>query len=166
MTETAPQTADHVAPHEQIELLSFTVGGQDFAIDIMLVREIRNWSAPTPLPKTPDFVRGVINLRGTVLPILNLAKRLGLEETRDETRSVFVVLDEGGRTFGITVDTVSDILTVPRSALQEPPSVMGGIETSCVESLILDEERMIRVLAGERIAPRIERAAEGASDAA
>ena len=139
---------------DQVELLSFTVAGQDYAIDIMLVREIRNWTEPTPLPKTADYIRGVINLRGTVLPILDLAKRLDLPPNDKDARAVFVVIHEGGRIFGITVDAVSDILTIPRSTLQEPPSLGVGDEESCVGGLILTEDRMIRVLAAEKIAPQ------------
>ncbi|MEL6913084.1 MAG: chemotaxis protein CheW [Pseudomonadota bacterium] len=140
---------------DQIELLTFAVGEQDYAIDIMCVREIRNWTEPTPLPKTPDFVRGVINLRGTVLPILDLAKRLELDAGAPDERSVFVVIHAEGRVFGVTVDGVSDILTVPRSMLQDPPALDDGTEPGCVSALILEEERMIRVLAASRIAPHV-----------
>ncbi|MEM6276515.1 MAG: chemotaxis protein CheW [Pseudomonadota bacterium] len=135
-----------------LELLSFTLAGQDYAVDIMLVREIRNWSKPTPLPKTPDYVRGVINLRGTVLPILDLARRLELEGETNQDRAVYIVLNDGGRLFGITVDAVSDILTIPVEALQEPPAVGASTRDNCVKGLILDDERLIRVLATERLA--------------
>ncbi|MEM1374455.1 MAG: chemotaxis protein CheW [Pseudomonadota bacterium] len=148
------ETQTHIdASSASLELLSFTLAGQDYAVDIMLVREIRNWSKPTPLPKTPDYVRGVINLRGTVLPILDLARRLELEGETNDARSVYIVLNEGGRLFGITVDAVSDILTIPVGALQEPPSVGGSLQDNCVKGLILDDERLIRVLATDRLAP-------------
>ncbi|MEM9349013.1 MAG: chemotaxis protein CheW [Pseudomonadota bacterium] len=138
----------------QVELLTFSIGAQDYAIDIMLVREIRNWSKPTPLPKTASYVRGVINLRGTVLPILDLAARLELDGERAHERAVFVVIKEEERLFGITVDSVSDILTVSTEAIQEPPQVGDTFDESCVRGLILEEDRMIRVLAAERLAPR------------
>lgn len=141
------------ATETMLELLSFSLAGQDYAVDIMLVREIRNWSEPTPLPKTPDFVRGVINLRGTVLPILDLAKRLELEGDTAAERAVYIVLNEGGRLFGITVDAVSDILTVPSSTLQDPPAMASGVQDSCVKGLILEEDRLIRVLATDKLAP-------------
>ncbi|MEM1150823.1 MAG: chemotaxis protein CheW [Pseudomonadota bacterium] len=138
----------------QIELLTFSIGGQDYAVDIMLVREIRNWSKPTPLPKTPSYVRGVINLRGTVLPILDLAARLELTSEAADDRTVFVVINDGERLFGVAVDGVSDILTVGREALQEPPTLGETLGESCVSGLILEEDRMIRVLAADRLAPR------------
>ncbi|MEM1232617.1 MAG: chemotaxis protein CheW [Pseudomonadota bacterium] len=149
MQETQTQ-AD--ASSAMLELLSFTLAGQDYAVDIMLVREIRNWSKPTPLPKTPDYVRGVINLRGTVLPILDLARRLELDGEASQERAVYIVLNDGGRLFGITVDAVSDILTIPLDALQDPPAVGGSTRDNCVKGLILDDERLIRVLATERLA--------------
>lgn len=149
-----------------LELLSFSLAGQDYAVDIMLVREIRNWSEPTPLPKTPDYVRGVINLRGTVLPILDLARRLELDGDTASDRSVYIVLNEGGRLFGITVDAVSDIVTVPSSTLQEPPAMGGSMQDSCVKGLILEEDRLIRVLATEKLAPGSESVAHGTVDGA
>lgn len=151
MTDTPPRPDPS---GEMLELLSFTLAGQDYAVDIMLVREIRNWSQPTPLPKTPSYVRGVINLRGTVLPILDLARRLELEGETAQDRAVYIVLNDAGRLFGITVDAVSDILTIPVEALQDPPSMGGSTRDSCVKGLILDEDRLIRVLATDRLAPR------------
>ncbi|MEM1237823.1 MAG: chemotaxis protein CheW [Pseudomonadota bacterium] len=158
MTDTENALAEHAsedeaAPTDQVELLSFSVAGQDYAIDIMRVREIRNWSKPTPLPRTPDYVRGVINLRGTVLPILDLANRLGLEDDGEKERTVFVVIKDGARLFGVTVDGVSDILTVSKEALLDPPALADGGVESCVSSLILEEDRMIRVLAVDTLAP-------------
>jgi len=163
--EGVVDTPEDAKPTGQMELLSFTVGGQDYAIDIMLVREIRNWSRPTPLPKTADYVRGVINLRGTVLPILDLAKRLELAEGLSEERSVYVVINEGSCLFGITVDSVSDILTVSRESVQEPPNFGEGTEDSCVEGLLLDDERLIRILAADRLAPRETEASRDAAAA-
>ncbi|MEM1100368.1 MAG: chemotaxis protein CheW [Pseudomonadota bacterium] len=146
---------DDTSRADQVELLSFAIAGQDYAIDIMRVREIRNWTAPTPLPRTPDYVRGVINLRGTVLPILDLATRLDLESRAHDERSVFVVIHCDKRVFGVTVDGVSDILTVPRSMLQEPPAIEEPTDPGCVSALILEEDRMIRVLDASRIAPAL-----------
>lgn len=156
---SAPENCEATLPEsasseEKIELLTFVLADQDFAIDIMLVREIRNWSVPTPLPKTPDYVHGVINLRGMVLPILDLAKRLELSGTRDTSRPVFVVVNEGNRVFGISVDAVSDILTIPRTSLQETPTTADAASDSCVSGLILEDERVIRMLSIENLAPR------------
>lgn len=138
---------------DQIELLTFSIGEQDYALDIMLVREIRNWSKPTPLPKAASYVRGVINLRGTVLPILDLAERLELESENRNERAVFVVIKAEERLFGIVVDSVSGILTVGATAIQEPPHMGEDDSDSCVRGLILEEHRLIRVLSVDRLAP-------------
>ncbi|MEL6700478.1 MAG: chemotaxis protein CheW [Pseudomonadota bacterium] len=128
-----------------IELLALTLGGQDYAVDIMSVREIRSHTDPTPLPHAPDYICGVINLRGTVLPVVDLSRRLGLGTGSGSERSVTVVLQHDGRTFGIVVDAVSDILARPASALQAPPD-FTNIGDSCIAALIVEDTRMFRVL--------------------
>jgi len=129
-----------------IELLTFQVGGQEYAIDIMSVREIRGWSNATPLPHAPDFVRGVINLRGTVLTIVDLADRLGMGKTEVSERNVIIVVQAEKETVGLLVDAVSDILAIQKSELQAPPEMSADDEHSYVSSLIIAEERMIRIL--------------------
>lgn len=128
------------------EVLSFRVGGSEFSVDITSVREIRSWSETTSLPHAPDFVAGVINLRGTVLPVIDLALRLGLERSRPGDRNVIIVVDVGGRVFGLRVDAVSDILTVGRSALQPPPAFGGDGAARFIAALTILDDRMVRVL--------------------
>ena len=136
-----------------IELLTFQVGGQEYAIDIMSVREIRGWSNATPLPHAPDFVRGVINLRGTVLTIVDLADRLGMGKTEASERNVIIVVQAEKETVGLLVDAVSDILTISKSELQAPPEMSAENDHSYVSSLIIIEERMIRILSLSAVLP-------------
>src|SRR5581483_5190918 len=96
-----------------IELMAFRIGAQEFCIDIVSVREIRGWTPATPLPHSPQFVRGVINLRGAVLPIVDLAARLGLGSVDPSSRHVIIVAQVGRQIVGLLVDAVSEILTVP-----------------------------------------------------
>lgn len=109
----------------EVELLSFRLGEQEYSLDIMSVREIRGWTRATPLPHAPSYMRGVINLRGTVLPVLDLSARLGMEPVRGDGRNVVIVVQSGaqstGQSVGLLVDAVSDILAIPRSAMQPPP---------------------------------------------
>ena len=93
----------------------------------MSVREIRGWTAATPLPRTPDFVRGVINLRGAVLPIIDLSARLGLGFTEPEARHVIIVCRINNQMVGLLVDAVSDILTVTDDLIQPTPDVGCGV---------------------------------------
>ena len=129
-----------------IELFSFVVGGQDYCVDIMSVREIRSGARATPLPHAPAYLLGVINLRGTVLPIVDLSTRLGLATGANSTRNVVIVVAIGARTIGLMVDAVSDILAIQEHDLQLPPDLPADNERSFVSALTIVDDRMIRVL--------------------
>jgi purine-binding chemotaxis protein CheW len=144
------------ATGEQIELISFHIGEQEFCVDIMSVREIRGWAPATPLPQTPAYMRGVINLRGAVLPIMDLAQRLGLPATEPSARSVIIVIKEGERLIGLLVDAVSDILTINPAMIQPTPDVACDRVRSFVRGLISIEGRMISQVALERVLPEQE----------
>ena len=138
---------------EETELLSFLVAGQDYSVDIMSVREIRSGASATSLPHSPSYVRGVINLRGTVLPIIDLAKRLGMESGLDESRNVIIVVAVRDRTFGLMVDAVSDILSIPEQEMQSPPEMRADVERNFVSALTIVKGRMIRVLDLDAVMP-------------
>ena len=142
-----------------LELLSFYVGDHEYSVDIMSVREIRGWTKTTSLPHSPDFVRGVINLRGTVLPVVDLALRLGLEAQDPHERNVIVVVDLDNRTLGLRVDAVSDILSIPASALQPPPQISAETASTYLRALTIVDERMVRVLDLEAVMPTHDEAA-------
>lgn len=142
--------------HDQVEMISFRIGEQEFCVDIMSVREIRGWAPATPLPQTPPYMRGVINLRGAVLPILDLAVRLELPGTEPSARSVIIVINADGRLVGLLVDAVSDILTVSRAAIQPTPDVACDRVRSFVRGLMSIDGRMISQIAIDRIMPDIE----------
>jgi purine-binding chemotaxis protein CheW len=144
------QTQDASA-QKLLELIAFRIGEQEFCVDIMTVREIRGWTPATPLPMTPAHVRGVINLRGTVLPIIDLAARLGLPPVQAEARSVIIVVNSGARLVGLLVDAVSDILTTPEAAVQPTPDMACDGVRSFVRGLISVEARLISQIALERV---------------
>lgn len=131
---------------ERIELLSFVVGSHEYSVDIMMVREIRGWTETTSLPHAPPYVRGVINLRGTVLPVIDLALRLGLDVEEPSERNVVIVVDVADSPVGLRVDAVSDILTVARKDLIPPPDFSDNISGSFLSAVTLVNENMIRVL--------------------
>lgn len=136
-----------------IELLSFRVGGQDYSVDIMSVREIRGSAKATSLPHAPPFIKGVINLRGTVLPIIDLAARLDLNSGEDTARNVIIVVDLGGRTAGLMVDAVSDILAIPSDDMQPPPDLAADDARTFVSALTIVDGRMIRILDLDAVMP-------------
>jgi len=140
----------------QRELITFRVGEQFFCVDIMAVREIRGWSAPTPLPQSPSFVTGVINLRGQVLPIVDMAARLGLAPAEATARHVIIVVAIAGRLVGVLVDAVCDIVTVAPEALQPPPDLTGEAAGAFVTGLLADEDRLISLVALDNLIPPIE----------
>ena len=142
-----------------LELLSFRIADQEYSVDIMSVREIRSWTRATSLPHAPDYVRGVINLRGSVLPVVDLALRLGIDAGEPHERSVIIVVDMEGRTVGLRVDAVSDILSVPATELQTPPELLSDQSEGFIRALTIVEGRMIRVLDVRRVMPAVEDAA-------
>jgi len=130
----------------EVELLSFRLAEEEYSVDIMSVREIRGWTRATPLPHAPAHVRGVINLRGTVLPVVDLSVRLGMEPVQGDARNVIIVVQVGSQTAGLLVNAVSDILALPRSELQTPPELAADSAHNFIEALTIVEGRMIRVL--------------------
>ncbi|MBZ4022428.1 chemotaxis protein CheW [Rhodobacter sp. TJ_12] len=130
----------------ELELLSFRLADEEYSVDIMSVREIRGWTRATPLPHAPHHVRGVINLRGTVLPVVDLSVRLGMEPVEGDARNVIIVVQMGNQTAGLLVNAVSDILALPRTELQPPPELAADAAHSFIQALTIVDGRMIRVL--------------------
>lgn len=141
------------------ELISFRIDVQEFCVDIMVIREIRGWTPATALPRTPAFMRGVINLRGAVLPIVDLAARLGFPSTEASARHVIIVAQIGTQLVGLLVDAVSDILTVDDDAIQPPPEVASDMVRDFVEGLLAIDGRMLSLISLDHLLPRAEREA-------
>lgn len=135
------------------ELISFRIGEQEFCVDIMAVREIRGWTPTTPLPQAPGFVCGVINLRGAVLPIIDLANRLGLGVTEPSARNVIIVVRIGGRMVGLLVDAVSEILSITTDAIQPTPDVNCDSVRMFVKGVLAVEKRMISWIVLDEVLP-------------
>lgn len=129
-----------------IELLTFRIADQDYALDIMSVREIRGWTHATSLPHAPHYMKGVINLRGTVLPVMDLSARLGLPAREQGERNVIIVIKIDEKMTGLLVDAVSDIVTLAPDDLQPPPELSSDGSQAVVSALTLIDDRMIRVL--------------------
>src|SRR5450432_2530183 len=152
MTET---TAIHTL--KGIELIAFRIGAQEFCVDIVSVREIRGWTPATALPHSPAFVRGVINLRGAVLPIVDLAARLGLPAIEANSRNVVIVAQIGRQIVGLLVDAVSEILTVADEAIQPTPDVASEMAKTFVRGVLAMQGRMISLIALDDLLPKSQR---------
>lgn len=135
------------------ELISFRIGAQEFCVDIMEVREIRGWTPATALPQAPPFVRGVINLRGAVLPIVDLGARLGLGAADPTARHVIIVAQVQNQIVGLLVDAVSDILTVTDDMIQPTPDVASEMVRTFVRGLLAIDGRMVSFISLDRVLP-------------
>jgi purine-binding chemotaxis protein CheW len=139
------------ANESDCELVAFNVTGQTFAIPVGTVREIRGWSVATPLPHAPTYVLGLVNLRGTMLPILDLAGRLGFTPSVPTDRHAIVVIQVGEQIVGLLVDAVSELITVPCSSIQPPPSIGDFGFKRLVRGVLPHQERMITLLIPESL---------------
>ncbi len=111
--------------HAGVQYLTFALRGEQYGIAILGVQEIKGSAATTPIPHTPPYVRGVMNLRGTVIPVVDLRVRFGLPALDDERFAVIIVVAVERRLVGLLVDAVSDVLDIPDSAVQPPPEFGG-----------------------------------------
>jgi len=142
-----------------LELISFEIGGQAFCIDIGAVREIRGWTPTTPMPHTPEYILGVINLRGAVMPVLDLMNRLGLGKAQTSSRSVIVVVQHGTRLAGLLVDAVQETFQVEASLLQPPPTLDYTSSEMFVDAIIPLESGMLSRLVVGSLLPAEDQAA-------
>ncbi len=129
-----------------MDIIAFSLRGQEFCVETTKVREIRGWVACTHIPHAPQDVLGVINLRGEVVPIIDLAGRLGMGMTQGTERSAIVVAEVGSEVFGLLVDSVSDILTIDTSAVQPVPEVVTRVELKYAAGMLTLDQGMICLL--------------------
>src|SRR5580692_6196854 len=147
--------ADKSAAETSEQYLTFMLAGEEYGVDILRVQEIKGWDKVTRIPHTPDYVLGVINLRGAVVPILDLRRRFGLETiVFGPTTVVIVVRVMSGlteRTVGMVVDAVSEVYNVDAADTKPPPDVCGSVDTVFVKALATVEEKMLILLDIDRL---------------
>lgn len=136
------------------EVVAFRVADQDFCFDIMSVREIRGWTKTTVLPHAQSFVMGVINLRGSVVPVVDLSDRLGLGPTQACDRHVIIITVVEGQTVGLLADVVSDILAVSDEDMHTVPDMISDQVKAFISGVVLVDDRMIRRLDLTSVVPR------------
>src|SRR3981189_2432763 len=112
-----------------MEFLSFQLGGEDYGIDILAVQELRPYVKPTHIPTSADFIRGVVNLRGAIVPIVDLRMKFGMADPRHDASTVVIILNFGKRTLGIVVDSVSDVLDLEPKDIHPPPEFHSTFES-------------------------------------
>jgi purine-binding chemotaxis protein CheW len=135
------------------EIIAFRVGKQEFSINVTSVREIRGWTSATILPKAPRYIRGVINLRGAVLPIVDFAVRLGLPTAEPTARNVIIVVQIEQKQIGLLVDAVSDIITLDHNNIQPTPDVSSEAVSTFLRGLLPVDGRMISLVSLDNVLP-------------
>ena len=128
------------------QFITFTIGDEEYGVDIMAVREIKGWIDTTILPNTPKYMRGVLNLRGVIVPIFDLRCRFGLGLTDATTLHVVVIIAISDRMIGILVDAVSDILSVSTADIRNVPKMDLQIDDQFLSGLVTVDERMVALL--------------------
>lgn len=128
------------------QLVTFNLGKEEFAVPILQIQEINRLVEITRVPKSPDFVEGVINLRGKVIPIIDLRKRFSLPQSDLGKYARIVVVNMDGRMVGLIVDSVSEVLRLPNDAIEPPPPVVAGIGSEYIKGLGKLEGRLLILL--------------------
>jgi purine-binding chemotaxis protein CheW len=124
-----------VSSNEVLQLVSFYLGNEEFAVDILNVQEINRMVEITRVPRAPHFVEGVINLRGKIIPIIDLRKRLNLPEKDHDQQTRIMVVDVDNRTIGLVVDAVSEVLRLPIDTIEPPPPILAGVDTEYIKGV-------------------------------
>jgi purine-binding chemotaxis protein CheW len=128
------------------EYLTFRLGDEEYGIDILKVQEIRGYENPTRIANAPHFLKGVVNLRGTIVPIVDLRLRFGCSAAEYNSFTVSIVLHIGQRTIGVVVDSVSDVMEIPVDCVRPAPEMASAIEATYIRGLAQVGERMVILL--------------------
>lgn len=148
-----------VSSNDILQLVSFKIGDEEFGVDILAVQEIIRMHEITCVPNAPHFVEGVINLRGKVIPVIDLRKRLGLPERDYDKSTRIVVVEINGKIIGFIVDSVSEVMRIPRSITEAPPKMIGGVESEYITSVGKLDNRLLILLDLTKILSAQERTA-------
>jgi len=143
-----------VMPDEDLvasEYLTFTLGSEEYAIDILKVQEIRGYEQPTLIANAPAFIKGVINLRGIIVPVVDLRIKFNLGKIEYTPFTVVIILNIVGRVIGVVVDSVSDVISLTRSQVRPAPDFSGSFDTKYILGLATQEARMMIVTDIERL---------------
>ena len=133
------------------QFLAFRLGDEEYGLEILRVQEIKGYSKITPLPNTPPEIKGVMNLRGAVVPIIDLRARLGLVEAEYTVFTVIIVVTVGTKVVGLVVDAVSDVLDVDSKVVSPPPDLGAGVDVSFLTGIARTGERLVSLLNVDRL---------------
>ena len=140
---------------DQTQFLSFTLGNEDYGVNILRVQEIRGWEKVRKIPNTPDYIKGVLNLRNTVVPIIDLRIRFGLDTVEYKPTTVIIVLsvekNDGSHVMGVVVDAVSDVLNIDPDNIKDAPNFGAKINTKYMNGMVMVDDRMVILLNSDKL---------------
>ncbi|MDH5570271.1 MAG: chemotaxis protein CheW [Gammaproteobacteria bacterium] len=140
---------------DQTQFLSFTLGDEDYGVNILRVQEIRGWEEVREIPNTPDYIKGVLNLRNTVVPIVDLRIRFSLESCEYKATTVIIVLsvekNDGAHVMGVVVDAVSDVLNIEPDKIKTAPNFGAKINTKYMNGMVMVNDRMVILLDADKL---------------
>jgi len=152
MNQTTVVAADPASsPAQTSQYLTFVLGAEQYGVEILKVQEIKGYSAITPIPNTPSHIKGVINLRGTVVPVVDLRAKFSLESAEYNKFTVIIVVTVGEKVIGMLVDAVSDVLDIPASEFRAAPDLGNREDTRFISGMASLGERMTVLLDIDRL---------------
>ncbi len=131
---------------DDLQIVTFRVGEEEFSVSILKVQEIIRMSEITKVPRSPEFVEGVINLRGKVIPVIDLRKRFGLPTAERTSDTRTIVVDCEGKVVGLIVDSVTEVLRLSQSTVEPPPDIVGGVDSEYISGVGKLEDRLVILL--------------------
>lgn len=129
-----------------LQLVSFKVGTEEFGVDILKVQEINRMLKITKVPNAPEFVEGVVNLRGRIIPVIDLRKRLSIENKEHDNKTRIIVVDINGNIVGFIVDEVNEVLRISKDIIENPPELVSQVDSDFITSVAKLEDRLIILL--------------------
>jgi len=148
---TAPSQVINTLVGNAREYLTFKLGNEEYGIDILKVQEIRGYDQVTPIANSPSFLKGVINLRGTIVPIIDMRIKFGVSKAEYDQFTVVIILNIAHRVVGIVVDSVSDVTPLSSDQIRPTPELSGAVDTSYIDGLASLSERMLILLDIEKL---------------
>ncbi len=151
MQTDVQEIVKHEVDNELLQLVTFKLDVEEFGIDILRVQEIIRIMSITKVPNSPEFIEGVINLRGRVIPVINLRKRLLLPTIEKDNKTRVIVVELSGKTVGFIVDEVNEVLRIPKSITEPPPEMTAGIDSDYITSVGKLEDKLLILLDIEKL---------------
>lgn len=133
------------------QFLTFSLGAEEYGVDILKVQEIKGYAPATPIPNTPSFIKGVMNLRGTIIPVVDLRRKLSMDDAEYNQFTVIIVVKVAAKVVGLVVDSVSDVLNIPNADVQDSPDLGGHVDVRFVSGMAKVNDKLVMLLDIEKV---------------